>query len=92
MADLATELNVVDDRQVLDQTNLTEVYDFDLHFDNNATSFLVNGWTTPVLQEPNAEWPSLYVALPKQLGLKLKPTKALLPMLVIDHLDLPTDN
>lgn len=92
MADLAAFLDVVDDRQVFDQTDLTELYDFELHFDNNASSFLVNGWTSPVTPNPNAEWPSIYEAFPEQLGLKLKPAKAQLPVLVIDYLDPPTDN
>lgn len=92
MADLVANLDVVDDRQVLNQTGLTGRYDFELHFDSLATSFLVNGWTTPVTHDPNAEWPSIYEALQEQLGLKLKPTKAELPVLVVDHLEFPTEN
>ncbi len=92
MADLVANLDVIDDRQVLNQTDLTDRYDFELRFDNTATSFLVNGWTTPVTHDPNAEWPSIYEALQEQLGLKLKPTKAELPVLVVDHLEFPTEN
>ena len=92
MDELTAQLDVVDNRSVINQTGLTALYDFDLHFDNNATSFLVNGWTTPVVHDPAAEWPSLYEALPRQLGLKLKPVKAALPILVIDHLEPASDN
>ncbi len=92
MGDLVSYLDVIDNHQVLNQTHVTVRYDFELHFDYGATSFLVNGWTTPVRPDPNADWPSIYGALPQQLGLKLTPTKADLPILVVDHIDLPTKN
>jgi uncharacterized protein (TIGR03435 family) len=36
--------------------------------------------------------PSLFTALPEQLGLKLTPTRAPLDALVIDHVEHPMEN
>jgi uncharacterized protein (TIGR03435 family) len=38
------------------------------------------------------ETPSLFSALPEQLGLKLEPKKAPVRFLVIDHIERPTAN
>jgi uncharacterized protein (TIGR03435 family) len=92
MSDLAKALNIVDDHQVLDRTGLAGHYYFELDFDHDATSSLINGYRFAVRQTDNATWPSLYQALPDQLGLKLKPIKAPMPILVIDHIEPPTEN
>lgn len=92
MSDLAHALNIVDDRKVLDKTGLNGHYYFQLDFDDNATASLSNGHRFPARQTDNPTLPSLYQALPEQLGLQLKPTKAPMPILVIDHIEPPTEN
>ena len=74
---------------VIDKTGLTGEFDFTLEF---------AGGTFPAnspLGTPADEWPgsTLFVALEKQLGLKLEKGKAGLDVLVIDHVDrVPTEN
>jgi uncharacterized protein (TIGR03435 family) len=69
-------------RPVVDRTGLTGSYDFTLQWtpDQGASS-------TPV-----DAGPSLFTALEEQLGLKLEPAKAPLDILVIDHIEKPSEN
>jgi uncharacterized protein (TIGR03435 family) len=44
-------------------------------------------------RSPNdANAPGLYTALQEQLGLKLVPTKASIQVMVMDHLEMPSEN
>ena len=70
------------DRPLVDQTGLTGRYDFKLNYSYNETD------STPA---PNAP-PGLFTAIQEQLGLKLQPTKALVDVFVIDHVDPPSPN
>jgi uncharacterized protein (TIGR03435 family) len=65
----------------VDQTGLTGKYDFFLK------------WTPDGAQigDPNAP-PGLFTAIQEQLGLKLEPTKAPADVLVIDHVERPSEN
>ena len=67
------------DRPVLDATGFTDPFDFDLHW-------------APERGAPDDSLPSLFTALQEQLGLKLEPQKAPVPVLVIDHVEKPTAN
>jgi uncharacterized protein (TIGR03435 family) len=71
-------------RTVLDKTGLTAAYTF----------ILVQSATSPddsgSASEPAG--PSLFTALPEQLGLKLEPARGPVPILVIDHIEHPTQN
>lgn len=68
-------------RIVVDRTGLTGYYDITLKWtpDGSPTS------------DPNAP-PDLFTALEEQLGLKLVSTKAPVDVLVIDHVERPTEN
>ena len=69
-------------RTVVDQTGLTGPYDFKLE------------WTpenTPVTDSVNAG-PSIFTAVEEQLGLQMKPTKGSLDTIVIDHVEMPSEN
>ncbi len=65
---------------VIDRTGLTGTYKFTLQIGRD--------WSTG---SPDA-WPSIFTAVQEQLGLKLDATKASIPVLVIDHIDLPSAN
>jgi uncharacterized protein (TIGR03435 family) len=68
-------------RIVIDKTGLTGYYDITLRWtpDGSQTS------------DPNAP-PDLFTALEEQLGLKLVSTKAPVDVLVVDHIERPTEN
>ena len=74
-------------RPVVDQTGLAGMYDFSLNWlpDRSKDS---PGASEP----PDAQGPSFEDALKDQLGLKLKPTHAVVPILVIDHIEQPSPN
>jgi uncharacterized protein (TIGR03435 family) len=83
---------------VLDQTGLTDAYDFTLSFSMAGQLTSVpstapstdNSANTP--SDPNGAL-SLLDALPKEIGVKLIKTKRPVQMLVIDHINQqPTDN
>jgi uncharacterized protein (TIGR03435 family) len=42
--------------------------------------------------EPDTSLPSIYTVLEDQLGLKLESTKGPIKTLVIDHIELPSEN
>jgi len=71
-------------RTVLDKTGLTAAYTF----------ILVQTATSPDDSDSASEpaGPSLFTALPEQLGLKLEPARGPVPILVIDHIEHPTQN
>jgi uncharacterized protein (TIGR03435 family) len=82
MANFATFLQrYVTDRPVVDQTGIAGRYEFSLKFtpDDGASS------------EPNPP-PGLFTAIQEQLGLKLKPVRAKAEVLVVTHVEQPSDN
>jgi uncharacterized protein (TIGR03435 family) len=84
MADLATFMQrYVTDRPVVDQTGISGKYDLSLVWtpDGKVTS----------TDDPNAP-PGLFTAIQEQLGLKLEATKAQVDVLVVDHVDHPSEN
>jgi uncharacterized protein (TIGR03435 family) len=81
------------DKPVVDQTGLTERYDFNLNWTPDQSQFVAMGAHVPPpnTDDPNAP-PSLYVALQEQLGLKMESTKANTDVMVIDHVEKPSAN
>jgi uncharacterized protein (TIGR03435 family) len=84
------------DRPIIDKTGLTGRYDFKLDWSSDETS-------TPILptspDHPDEEQArpaeiasAIFNALERQLGLKLEPAKAPRTIIVIDHVDKPTEN
>ena len=67
---------------VVDKTGLTARYDFSLHW--SRPDDLVNG-------QPS-EQPLIFTAVQEQLGLKMVPGVMPTRVMVIDHVDRPTDN
>jgi uncharacterized protein (TIGR03435 family) len=64
-------------RVVLDNTGLTDRYDFKL------------SWAP---DSPDTSGPSIFTAVGEQLGLKLESQKGPIPVLVVDHIEMPSPN
>jgi uncharacterized protein (TIGR03435 family) len=94
MANLANQLQLrVFDRPVIDQSGLTERYDFTLDWRLNEFQFP----NAPAPQRAAAvtaadALPDLFTAFQQQLGMKLETTKAFVDVLVIDQVSKPTEN
>jgi uncharacterized protein (TIGR03435 family) len=81
MAQLATSLGEAMDAPVLDETGLSGKYDFSL----DLTPYVIAG------ERPDIS-SMMVTAVREQLGLKLEPRRAATEVLVIDHLEKPTEN
>ena len=77
MSGLASSLSGAADRIVIDKTGLTGEYDVELTWAPDG--------------QPDAG-PSIFTAVQEELGLKLEPAKAPLDVVVIDHLERPSEN
>ncbi len=70
------------DRQVVNRTGLTGGFNFTLHWEPD----------TARMNDDTAEDVSIFTAIGAQLGLRLRPAKAPLDVLVIDHVERPSPN
>jgi len=77
-----------DPRPIVDKTGLKQVYDFTLAFQPELPPGLTADDLTPEIRK----LPTLFDALPDQLGLRLVPVKGPVDMFVIDHAELPSAN
>ena len=73
---------------IVDQTGLTGMYDFTLQWSPDANSAGPGGVSTN--EEPTG--PQFISAVKEQLGIKLESKRALVQILVIDHIESPTAN
>ena len=79
------------DRPVLDQTGLAGRYDFPLNWTPDDSQF--GGRAAGVPPSTDTETlPNLFTAIQEQVGLKLDATKAPADVLVIDHVEKPSEN
>jgi bla regulator protein BlaR1 len=69
-------------RPVIDQTGLKGTYNFTLKWRADQSA----------AQENTSDAPSLFTAIEEQLGLKLVPSKAPIEVIVIDHIERPSEN
>lgn len=76
------------DRPLVNETGLSGTYDFSMSWlpEHDSRSAAVNELP------PDAQGPSFSEALNDDLGLKMKPTRAVIQTLVIDHVEQPTPN
>ena len=84
-------------RTVVDKTGLTGNYDFSLKWTPDENSIPsagpAGGGPPPQGDAPvDPNGPTLFTALEEQLGLKLQSEKGKVDVIVIDHIDLPTEN
>jgi uncharacterized protein (TIGR03435 family) len=80
--------------RIVDKTGLSGKYDFNLEYAGDPS---IGGALAPApaldAVDVGRGGPDIFTALETQLGLKLERTKALLEVLVVDHVDkTPTDN
>jgi bla regulator protein blaR1 len=81
LTDLAEELSDLGDRKVIDKTGLTGHADITLKWSDDVAL---------TQNDPNAI--SIFTAVEEQLGLKLQPSKGPIDTLIIEHIEMPTEN
>ena len=93
-AQLVLTLANIIGRPVINNTGLTRQFDIDLEVSLQGLDGLVGlralGTSTTVASDNMA--PSILTALPQHLGLKLKPGKGPVEVLVIEHAEKPSEN
>ena len=83
------------DKPVVDQTELSGKYDFQLKWTPDESQFAQFRGTGAVIPPPANDAsapPSLYTAIQEQLGLKLGPAKTPDDVIVIEHAEKPSEN
>jgi uncharacterized protein (TIGR03435 family) len=85
LAALADRLAAVVGRVVINRTGMTGQYDMALRW--TPDSAVAAGAALPADAPPD-----IFTAIQEQLGLKLEPTKGPVPVLVIDHAEMPSAN
>jgi uncharacterized protein (TIGR03435 family) len=83
LALLAEQLGRNLGRVVVDKTGLDGRFDFTLKYVSDDA-------VSPIADAPSG--PSVFTALQEQLGLKLEPKKGPVEILIVDHIDLPSEN
>jgi uncharacterized protein (TIGR03435 family) len=97
MADLVRLLSRRLGRTVLDKTGLTANYDFTLQWTPDESQGLMLTGTegdqqgTDSAPSPESSAASIFTAIQEQLGLKLEPHGAPMEILVIDHVEIPSE-
>ena len=81
MSDLADALSDEAGRKVIDKTGLAGHADITLKWSDEIA-----------MQQGGADVVSIFTAVEDQLGLKLQPSKGPVDTLVIDHVEMPTEN
>ncbi|MGH9240182.1 MAG: TIGR03435 family protein [Vicinamibacterales bacterium] len=84
MNELAGELRSWTGLKVVDRTGLRGDYEAELEFDRRATS--------SVALNPDSSKPSIFTAVQEQLGLKLERRREPVDVLVIDAIEMPSEN
>ena len=95
LVDLAQLLSRQLGTPVADKTGMTGSYDFSLQWtpDESQPSHGVDGDSMPGgPPAPGAAGPSFFRAIQEQLGLKLEPQTGPTEILVIDHVEMPSEN
>jgi uncharacterized protein (TIGR03435 family) len=106
MPELIRYLTMLLGRPVLDRTGITKHFDVNLDFSpDDMTSGLMAGWgsvqghretvaaagAAAARNDPKAA-PNILAAVQEQLGLKLESTKGQAEVIVIDHVEKPSEN
>jgi uncharacterized protein (TIGR03435 family) len=86
---LATALTSWAGRTVSDRSNLPGEFDVDLTWTPEQTTGFNR---SPIQPGVPTDGPSIFTAVTEQLGLKLESTKGPVQVLVIDHVERPSEN
>jgi len=78
------------DRPVVDQTGLTDRFDWSLSWTPDESQF--GGRVPPPSPDATETFPSLFTAIQEQIGLRLEPTKAPVDVYVVDNIAKPSEN
>ena len=95
ISNLANNLSLQLHRQVVDNTGLTGKYDMTLKWapdDNHGASAPADNHGASADVSSADSGPSIFTALQEQLGLKLEPTKGPVETIVVDHVEMPSEN
>jgi bla regulator protein blaR1 len=92
MTQLAADLSGFTKRMVLDNTNLGGKYDINLKWFPGPSEFPPRPAYLPPTYQPDPNSPPLLTAIQQQLGLKLESQTGPVPLLVIDHVEMPSEN
>jgi uncharacterized protein (TIGR03435 family) len=96
MTSLANMLSQQLHRTVLDKTGLTGKYDLELMWtpDQGADPMFKGPDGSPQRADaaPDSSGPSIFTALQEQLGLRLHSSKGPVETIVIDHVEMPSEN
>jgi uncharacterized protein (TIGR03435 family) len=97
LADTLARQPELSGRKVVDRTGLAGAYDITLKYtpDQNLGAKVVEpevGNLAAKSQTPDSSGPSIFTALQEQLGLKLESTKGPVDVIVIDHIERPSEN
>jgi bla regulator protein blaR1 len=85
-------LRVVLDRPVIDKTGITGRFDLRVKFSREGTELAGIALKEPrPASEPNGP-PSIFTAIQEQLGLRLESGRGPVDVLVIDHIERPSEN
>jgi uncharacterized protein (TIGR03435 family) len=78
-------------RVVIDKTGIAGRYDITLKWTPDTGAAATNSGTEGTTS-PSDSGPSIFTAIQEQLGLKLESTKGPVQVLVIDHIEMPSEN
>jgi uncharacterized protein (TIGR03435 family) len=94
MAQLTDLLSNMSGRIVLDKTGLTGKYEINLDYTPEQSQLQLPPGGDPGIPvpRPDPNGPSLFTALQEQLGLKLESQKGPVEIMVIDHVERPSEN
>lgn len=89
VSSLVFTLTSVVGRTVIDKTGLTGKYNFELKWtpEHGVQASTDNGQA-----DPENSAPSIFTALQEQLGLKLQSSRGPVETLVVDHIEMPSEN
>jgi uncharacterized protein (TIGR03435 family) len=89
---LVANLSGFTKRMVFDNTRLGGKYDIDLKWFPGPSEFPPRPAYLPPTYQPDPNSPPLLTAIQQQLGLKLESQTGPVPLLVIDHVEMPSEN